>query len=234
MTIAFGITAIWWIVLAIPLLCGYEQKYYVEKKRRVFKESFIRLAKTFQNIKQEKKVFLFLLAFFFYIDGVYTIIDMATAYGQTLGLDSTGLLLALLVTQIVAFPCSILFGRLSKKYDTEKLIIVCICAYTGIAVFACFLHYQWQFWLLAVLVGMFQGGIQALSRAYFTKIIPVNQTGEYFGILDICGKGASIVGTTVVGVMSQITKSANLGISMIAVMFCIGLIIFKKVIEISE
>lgn len=132
---------------------------------------------------------MFLLAFFFYIDGVYTIIDMATAYGSALGLDSTGLLLALLVTQIVAFPCAIIFGNLSYRIRTEKLIIVCIVAYLGIAIFAVFLKTQLQFWILAILVGMFQGGIQALSRSYFTKIIPEEHSGEYFGLMDICGKG---------------------------------------------
>ena len=163
MTIAFFIIAIWWVVMSLPLLKTYRQKYYVEKPTYVVRESFARLGRTLKNVRQEKKIFMFLLAFFFYIDGVYTIIDMATAYGAALGLDSTGLLLALLLTQIVAFPFAILFGRLSRRYEAEKLITVCIAAYFGIAVFAIFLTNQTQFWILAVLVGMFQGGIQALS-----------------------------------------------------------------------
>lgn len=110
MTVTFAVTAVWWIAMTIPLLKTYRQKYYAEKKKNAVKDSFARLGNTFKNVKQNKKVFVFLLAFFFYIDGVYTIIDMATAYGQALGLDSTGLLMALLVTQIVAFPCSIAFG----------------------------------------------------------------------------------------------------------------------------
>ncbi len=110
MTVTFAVTAVWWIAMTIPLLKTYRQKYYAEKKKNAVKDSFSRLGNTFKNVKQNKKVFVFLLAFFFYIDGVYTIIDMATAYGQALGLDSTGLLMALLVTQIVAFPCSIAFG----------------------------------------------------------------------------------------------------------------------------
>ena len=162
---------------------------------------------------------MFLLAFFFYIDGVYTIIDMATAYGSALGLDSTGLLLALLVTQLVAFPCAILFGKLSGRMETCRLITVCIFAYLGIAIFAVFLKSQIQFWILAVLVGMFQGGIQALSRSYFTKIIPAEKSGEYFGLMDICGKGASFMGTTIVSLVSQITGNINAGVGMIAVLF---------------
>ena len=172
MALAFGVVAVWWIGMTVPLLRTYKQKNYVERKKNAVRESFRRIGKTLLSVKKEKKIFLFLLAFFFYIDGVYTIIDMATAYGSALGFDSTGLLLALLVTQIVAFPFAILFGRLARKIQTYKLIAVCIVAYFGIAVFAMFLSNQTQFWILAVLVGMFQGGIQALSRSYFTQIIP--------------------------------------------------------------
>lgn len=226
MTVTFAVTAVWWIAMTIPLLKTYRQKYYAEKKKNAVKDSFARLGNTFKNVKQNKKVFVFLLAFFFYIDGVYTIIDMATAYGQALGLDSTGLLMALLVTQIVAFPCSIAFGRLSQKIKAERLIIVCIAAYFGIAVLAMFLHTQAQFWILAIVVGMFQGGIQALSRSYFTRIIPAGQSGEYFGLMDICGKGASFMGTTIVSVVSQMTGNVSKGVGMIAVLFVAGMVFF--------
>ena len=184
-----------------------------------------------QNIKKEKAAFLFLLAFFFYIDGVYTIIDMATAYGSALGLDSTGLLLALLVTQIVAFPFALLFGYLSKKIASDKLITVCIAAYFCIAVYAMFLQTQFQFWVLAVCVGMFQGGIQALSRSYFTKIIPAQQTGEFFGFLDICGKGAAFMGTTIVSTVTLITGKESLGVGMIAILFLIGMVLFRITVK---
>ena len=228
MLIAFVIVAVWWLVCSIPLLRSYKQIHYVEKHPHVIKESFRRLGDTFVHVREEKQVFLFLIAFFFYIDGVYTIIDMATAYGSALGLDSTGLLLALLATQIVAFPCSILFGRLSEKMDTVKLIIVCIMAYFAISVFAIFMAQQWQFWVLAVMVGMFQGGIQALSRSYFTKIIPAEKSGEYFGIMDICGKGASFMGTMAMSVVSQLTGSVNAGVGIISVFFIIGIVFFLK------
>lgn len=231
MAISFGIVAVWWIAMSMPLLRSYRQKYYVVKKPHAVAESFKRIGVTLCNVRKEKKVFLFLLAFFFYIDGVYTIIDMATAYGSALGLDSTGLLLALLVTQFVAFPFAILFGRLAQKFSTDKLIMVCIVAYLGIAVFAMFLTTQAQFWILAVFVGMFQGGIQALSRSYFTKIIPAEQSGEYFGLLDICGKGASFMGTTVVSVVSQLTGDVNMGVGMISVFFVIGIILFHATVK---
>lgn len=231
MGIAFLITAVWWVLMTIPLLKTYKQKHYVEKRKGAVKESFVRIGRTFLNAKKEKKAFLFLLAFFFYIDGVYTIIDMATAYGSALGLDSTGLLLALLVTQIVAFPFAILFGRLAQKYRAEKLIMVCIAAYFGIVVFAVFLTNQVQFWILAIFVGMFQGGIQALSRSYFTKIIPANQSGEFFGLMDICGKGAAFMGTAIVSAVSQMTGSMNAGVGMIAILFVIGFLIFRCAVK---
>ena len=239
MTISFAIVAVWWSVATIPLLKIYKQKNYVERQPKAIRNSFRRLGVTLKNVKNEKKIFLFLLAFFFYIDGVYTIIDMATAYGTALGFDSTGLLLALLVTQIVAFPFAILFGKLSTRYKTEKLIAVCITAYFGIAVFAMFLKEQWQFWLLAVLVGMFQGGIQALSRSYFTKIIPAEKSGEYFGLMDICGKGASFLGTTVISLISQFTGNVNVGVGAISLFFVLGMIVFRmataetKIVEVK-
>ena len=227
MMISFAIVAVWWIGMTIPLLKIYKQKNYVERQPKAVRNSFKRLGITLKNVKKEKKIFLFLLAFFFYIDGVYTIIDMATAYGTALGFDSTGLLLALLVTQLVAFPFAILFGRLSLRYDTEKLIMICIIAYFGIAIFAMFLKEQWQFWILAILVGMFQGGIQALSRSYFTKIIPAEKSGEYFGLMDICGKGASFMGTSVISLISQVTGNVSIGVGAISLFFVFGIIVFK-------
>lgn len=229
MMIAFIINAAWWIVFTLPLALSYKQKYFIEPQPHPIRSTFSRLGKTLSQAKQQKKIFLFLLAFFFFIDGVYTIIDMATAYGTSLGLDTTGLLLALLVTQIVAFPASLTFAVLTKKQDAAKLIKICILAYFCIAVFAVQLDKQWEFWLLAVAVGCFQGGIQALSRSYYAKIIPENASGEYFGLFDICGKGASFLGTFLIGFVTQITGKQNLGVAAISVMFLIGYYFFNKV-----
>ena len=234
MTIAFFLNAFWWLLVSLPLLKNYRQKYYVDPPQHPVRSSFSRLAATFKDIRGQKHIFMYLLAFFCFIDGVYTIIEMATAYGSALGLDSQGLLLALLVTQIVAFPCALLFSRLSRKYPTDRLIKVCILAYTGIAVFAIQLDKQWEFWLLAVLVGMFQGAIQALSRSYFARIIPPEKSGEYFGIYDICGKGASFVGTTLVGVVAQLTGRANAGVSILTVMFVLGFLLFGRAAKMNQ
>ncbi len=227
LSIALLITAAWWLITTLPLLRKYKQINYVEVEQHAIRQSFVRIGHTLKHLYEDKQVFWFLLAFFCYIDGVYTIIDMATAYGTALGLDTTGLLLALLVTQIVAFPSALIFGVLSQKYPSSKLIPVCIAAYVGIAVFAFFLTQQWQFWVLAVVVGMFQGGVQALSRSHFAKIIPAEKSGEYFGLFDICGKGASFLGTMIVSVGSQLTGSANVGVGSIAVLFVIGFVLFR-------
>ena len=240
MVFAFLITAIWWVACTVPMLRRYKQTAFVAAEKSPLLDSFRQLGRTIRDAKKEKHIFVYLLAFFFFIDGVYTIIDMATAYGTALGLDTTGLLLALLLTQFVAFPCSIIFGRLSAKYDTGLLIKVCIIAYTCVVLFAVFMVSQWQFWLLAVLVGMFQGGIQALSRSYLGKIIPPERSGEFFGLMDIFGKGASFVGMTLVSVVSQLTagvrlnvfgltlQNENIAVSSLIFLFAIGYVLFCK------
>ncbi len=237
---AFLITSLWWILCTLPLLKKYRQTAFVERGGSPLKDSFRQLGRTIRDARKEKHIFLYLIAFFFFIDGVYTIIDMATAYGTALGLDDTGLLLALLLTQFVAFPCSIVFGRLSAKYDAGLLIKVCIIAYTCITLFAMFLVTQWQFWVLAVAVGMFQGGIQALSRSYLAKIIPPERSGEYFGLMDIFGKGASFMGMTLVSLVSQLTagvhvnlfglelQNENLAVASLIILFILGYFTFCK------
>ncbi|MBQ7916129.1 MAG: MFS transporter [Firmicutes bacterium] len=234
MTIAFLLNALWWALVTLPLLKNYKQTNFAELPKHPVRSSFKRLANTLRDIKGQKNIFLYLLSFFFFIDGVYTIIEMATAYGSALGLDSSGLLIALLVTQLVAFPCALIFSKFSKKYETDKLIKICIIAYTCIALFAIQLDQQWEFWFLAVLVGMFQGAIQALSRSYFAKIIPAEKSGEYFGIYDICGKGASFMGTMLVGAVAQITNVTNAGVAAISVLFVIGFILFCKAAKLNR
>ena len=226
MSIAFLLIAVWWFLLALPLFRSYDQKHYVSVESHPVRESFRRLGRIFKELKNDQKVLFFLIAFFFYIDGVYTIIDMATAYGTALGLDTTGLLLALLLTQIVAFPAALFFGRLSRKVAISRIILVCIGAYFLIALYGMGMNQQYQFWILAVCVGIFQGAIQAMSRSYFAKIIPADRSGEYFGIYDICGKGASFAGTTLVSAVSQLTGNVNLGVGALSVMFAIGFCFF--------
>ena len=246
MVLAFLLTAVWWAVFTLPLTRQYKQTAYVERGTHPVRDAFRQILSTFRKAKEKKHIFVYLLAFFFFINGVYTIIDMATAYGTDLGLDTTGLLLALLLTQIVAFPCAILFGKLSAKHDSAKLMKICIICYTGITLFAVFLVSQWQFWVLATLVGMFQGAIQALSRSYLGKIVSVEQSGEFYGLMDICGKGASIVGMTLVSFVNQITdglevtvfglrlQNSNIAVGTLVILFVVGYVLFCKADKLNK
>lgn len=232
--VAFIITACWWLLTTLPLLKGYKQKYYVEKGEKPMADSFKRIINALKSMKKHKYIFLFLLAFFFYIDGVYTIIGMATSYGKDVGISDTNLLLALLLTQIVAFPFAILFGKLSKKVRNDKLIKFCIIGYIGITLFALQLDTAWEFWMLAVCVAVFQGPVQALSRSYFSKIIPKDKSSEYFGFYDIFGKSASFAGTTIVGITTQLSGTSKVGVGCIAIMFIIGYLIFRAAVKAND
>ena len=224
--LAFLLNAVWWSCMTLPLLKTYRQRSGEGSNNK--DGSFVSLARTVRGIRQNPKVLWFLLAFFFYIDGVYTIIDLATSYGKDMGISDTSLMLALLLTQVVAFPCSILFGKLTKKIESGKLIAVSILGYLCIVIFALQLDRTWEFWFLAVCVAVFQGGIQALSRSYFTRIIPQERAAEYFGFYDIFGKGAAFMGTLMVGVASQVSGSSRTGVGLLAILFLIGFFLFRK------
>lgn len=240
MIIIFLLTAVWWVACSVPVWKSFEQKHFVESGAHPVKSGLKSLGSVFREIVKKKEILFFLLAFFFFIDGVYTIIDLAVAYGTDLGLDPAMLLLALLVTQIVAFPAAILLGMLSRKVKPEYLILVCIVAYFFITVYAIFLKENYQFWILAVCVGLFQGTIQAMSRSYYAKIIPHEKAGEYFGVYDIFGKGASFMGTFLVALVADISGRENLGVSALSVMFLIGLALFivairsRKIADVKE
>lgn len=228
MTLALFLNAIWWAGVTIPLIRNYRQIHYVEKVNHPVKESFRRIADVVKGLKHQRKILYFLLGFFFYIDGVYTIIDMATTYGKDVGISDTDLVLALLMTQVVAFPCSIAFGKISKRFKNGSLIQVSILAYFLIAVFALQLDKAWEFWFLAVCVAVFQGAIQALSRSYFAKIIPKEKSSEYFGFYDIFGKGAAFIGTTVMGISTMVSGSSRYGVAILSLMFLVGFFFFRK------
>ncbi len=228
------VTAIWWLVFTLPLYKSYEQIHFLPKPEKPVRETFKRLGSIFKSLAKNKKALVFLLAFFFYIDGVHTIIKMAMSIGSDLNFENFGavkLVIALFVTQIVAFPCAIIFGKLSSKCSCEKLLVVCISAYALIGVLAVFLRQEWQFWAMAVGVGMFQGGIQAMSRSYFTKIIPAEESGEFFGLYDIFGKSAAILGMGLIAILSDIFPLAeatwiNISLIPLPVLFLVGLVLF--------
>ncbi len=228
------ITAIWWLIFTLPLYKSYEQVHYLPKPEKPIRETFKRLGNIFKSLAKNKKALVFLFSFFFYIDGVHTIIKMAMSIGNDLGFENFGpvkLVIALFVTQLVAFPAAIIFGKLSSKCSCEKLLIVCISSYALIGVLAVFLRLEWQFWVMAVGVGMFQGGIQAMSRSYFTKIIPADESGEFFGLYDIFGKSAAILGIGLISILSAVFPLAeatwiNISLIPLPIIFVIGLVLF--------
>ncbi|OLS40360.1 MFS transporter [Bacillus sp. MRMR6] len=229
--IAFAITAIWWGIFTIPMLKNVEQKYYVERVANPISHSFKRMYLTLKRIKAYKPLFLFLLAYFFYIDGVHTIITMSTAYGSDLGITSTNLLIILFATQVVAAPFAILYGKLADKFTGKKMLLVGIFIYIIICTYAYFLKTTLDFWILAMLVGSSQGGIQALSRAYFAKLVPKEHANEFFGFYNIFYKFASILGPFLVGITTQLTGNTNSGVFSLIVLFIIGGAILLRVPE---
>ncbi|WP_289067893.1 MFS transporter [uncultured Bifidobacterium sp.] len=227
--ISFLITAVWWVAFTVPLLRSYRQVHYrttADHTAEAVRGTFRELASTFRRIARDRSLLLFMIAFFFYIDAVNTVISMSTSYGTQLGIDSTQLVIALLVTQFVAFPCAILYGRLAGRFGAKRMIVIAVIAYLGIVMFAAFfLKTAVEFWILAILVGMFQGGIQALSRSYYGKIIPKDHANEYYGFYDIFGKTASVLGTFLVATTTAVTGNASAGVLSIAVLLAAALVL---------
>lgn len=229
--IAFAITALWWGIFTIPMLKNVQQVYYKDRVPNPITHSFKTLIKTFKHIKQYRPLFLFLIAYFFYIDGVHTIITMSTAYGSDLGITSTNLLIILFATQVVAAPFSLLYGKFAEKYSGKKMLLVGIFVYIIICIYAYFLKTTLDFWILAMLVASSQGGIQALSRSYFAKLVPKESANEFFGFYNIFYKFASIVGPFLVGITAQLTGKTNYGVFSLIILFIIGGFILYRVPE---
>ena len=237
--LSFVITGVWWLLFTIPLVRTYRQRYAKELApgetfSSEVKRTITGLFATMRRIAGDRALLIFMIAFFFYIDGVHTVISMATTYGTALGIDSTQLILALLVTQFVAFPSAIIYGRLAKTQGTLKMIIIAVAAYVAIVLFAAFfLKSAVEFWILAILVGMFQGGIQALSRSYFGKLIPKERANEYYGFFDIFGRYASVMGTLLVSVVTSLTGDPSLGVLSIGILLVVGFVMLMRLVRIK-
>ena len=229
--IAFVITALWWGLFTVPLFRNVKQRYYINHEPRPVMNSFKRLGNTFKNIRQYRALFLFLLAYFFYIDGVGTIITMSTAYGTDLGISATNLLIILFVTQVVAAPFALIYGKLAAKFSAKKMLYVGIIVYIIVCIYAYFLETTLDFWILAMLVATSQGGIQALSRSYFAKLVPKENANEFFGFYNIFGKFASISGPLLVAMTTQITGNSTSGVFSLVILFIIGILILSRVPE---
>ena len=226
--LSYLIAAVWWIALTLPLLRNVKQTHGLADREGKLSDVFRRLGVTFRKLKKDKALLFYILAYFFYIDGVYTIISLATTYGAEVGISSTQLILALLVTQFVAFPSAIVVSKLAAKYGAIRMIRISILAYTVICLFGFQLDQAWEFWVLAVAVGLFQGGIQSLSRSQFGRMIPKDEANEYFGLFDVFGKGADFFGPLIIAASAFVLGSSSYGVLALVVLFVIGYILLAK------
>lgn len=231
---SFLLAAIWWIIFAWPLLVHGQQHYHVQTVKNPLVDSIKRIGATIRHINHYRRLTWFLVAYFFYIDGVDTIFTMATAIGKDLGIQTTMLMLVLLVVQLIAFPFSILYGWLGQKFSTQRMIVVGIVVYLFICLYALHLKSLTDFWILAILVGTSQGGIQALSRSYFGRLVPKNASSEFFGFYNILGKFSAILGPFIVGLVTQWTGRSTIGAASLSMLFALGLVIFLGMTRIKD
>lgn len=231
--ISFITVALWWALFTIPVLLFVEEPKGTRKNTHtsVVTEGFRELVHTFRKVRYLKVVSLFLLAYWFYIDGVDTIIRMAVDYGVSLGFPASSLITALLVTQFIAFPATLLYNTLGNRIGVKRAIIIAILAYSLLTLLGFFMKTILHFYLLAVFVGLFQGGIQALSRSFYTRLIPEKQSAEFFGFFNMLGKFAAVIGPGFMGLVTLLTGSNRIGILSILLLFIAGLFFLIKVNE---
>lgn len=234
--LGFVIVAVWWILLSIPAIKNVKQVHFLPVPKSPIISSFQRLAGTFRNIRQHRQPFLFLIAYFFYIDGVGTIISMSTAYGRDLGFNITLLIVVLLFIQVVAFPCTLLYGKLSERFATKSLLMTGIIIYCLVTLLAFTLPWISDikmktalFWFIAFLVASSMGGLQGLSRSCFGKLIPAEKSAEFFGFYNVFGKFAAITGPFLMGLITRLTGETRWGILSILVLFLAGAYFLNKV-----
>ena len=223
---SFILTAVWWLVFTIPMLRHVQQKHAIEPDRDMFAHTLRNMKHTLSMIVKNRSILFFVIAYFFYIDGVGTIIHMATVFGSSCGLDSMDLMVVLLVVQIVAFPFAILYGRLADRFGSRRMILFGIATYIVVCMLGFNLKEMKDFLLLAVLVGTAQGGIQALSRSFYGKLVPAEHASEYFGFFDVFGKFSAVIGPALFGVVAQLTGVTNYGALAVMFMFILGGAIF--------
>ena len=226
--IGYTVTAIWWLLVTLPLIRNYKQVNYTERTKGSVRRVFGKIFGTLKTIAlHDRKVLFFLIAFFLYIDGVGTIIDNCINIGTDLGLPTVGQVVFLLATQVVAWGGSLVFARLSRKHSTVPLILVCIAGYFAVCLYALTLKTLLHFGILAFGVGCFQGSIQSLSRSYYSKIIPAENSGEYFGIYDIFAKGASFLGSAVIAAVKLAGGTINIAVASLAIFFALGFLFLR-------
>ena len=229
--LSFISVAVWWAVFSIPLIL-FVKEPKIHDKIGIFssiKEGWSQLVSTLSKIRQFKVGVTFLMAYWLYIDGVDTIIRMAVDYGTSIGFPASSLITALLLVQFVAFPATLIYSRFASKIGIKNALYTAILGYTLITIFGAFVSKEWHFYVIAVFIACFQGGIQALSRSLYSRIIPKNQAAEFFGFYNMLGKFAAIIGPPMMGYIGLITGNPRIGILSIVILFILGGFILTKV-----
>ncbi|WP_164214865.1 MFS transporter [Virgibacillus sp. YIM 98842] len=229
--VSFASVGIWWFVFSIPLFKNIkeEQKEKVKRDRSYIAIGFSRVGNTFRELKMYKQLLIFLLAFWLYNDGISTIIRMATVYGRDVGIDGNSLIVALLITQFVGIPFTFFFGWIAEKITAKKALYITLYVYLGIVILGYFMTSAVHFYILAVCVGMVQGGAQSLSRSIFGRMVPAGKHAEFFGFYGISSKFAAVFGPFLFAFIGQITGSSRLGILSLIFFFVAGIILLKFV-----
>ena len=231
---SFVTVALWWFVFTLPLMKNVNEPEIdlsVKNKKfvRLMVDSVFELNRTFIEIFQNKNIFYFVLAYWFYIDGVGTVISMAVDFGMSMGFAAGDLIKALLLTQFVGFPAAYLAGRFSEKFGNRNIILFCLGIYACVVIGASIMSSPWHFYLMAAFIGLAQGGVQALSRSLYAQLIPIEKSGEYFGFFNLLGKFAAIIGPLLMSFTARVTSNPQQTILSLLVLFVLGAYFLRKV-----
>jgi UMF1 family MFS transporter len=228
---SFVTVAVWWLVFTIPVMRGVREKQGGPHLGvgAAISVGFRELGNTISHVRQYRTIVMFLFAYWFYIDGVNTIIKMAVNYGTALGLDTNKLLTALLVTQFVGFPAALLFGWLGDRIGAKRAILIGLVVYAGITVYAYFLDSETEFFVLAIAVGFVQGGVQSLSRSLFGRLVPEGKNAEFFGFYNMMGKFATVLGPLLIAIVAALTHNERASIVSLVLLFVVGGVLLWRV-----
>lgn len=226
---SFLSVALWWFVFMLPLLLGVKEQRATASGGFYVGREVKKLVGTLKEIRSQRNLWMFLLAYWFYIDGVATIIRMAVDYGIAIGLPANSLIIALLLVQFIGFPATLVFGRIGQRYGAKTGLWIGLWAYVIATTCAAFMTSSFEFYILAVALGLVQGGVQSLSRSLFGQLIPEGKNGEYFGFLNMLGKAAAVLGPLLVGVVAATTGNSRIGLLSILLLFLVGMWFLRKV-----
>ena len=226
------LTAVWWLLFSLPLWFWVPEPTAPDAREplgKAVRDGFRQLAETMRHVRGYKPVYMFLIAYWVYIDGVNTVIQMAVDYGKAIGFTTNDLIAAVLLVQVIGVPAALVFGRIGERIGAKRGIFLGLAVYTLVSVFAAFMHSTWQFYVLAAMIGLVQGGVQLLSRSYYARLVPAERAGEFFGFYNMLGEFAAIIGPVLIGTVSVLTHSPRISILSVIILFAAGAVLLAKV-----